>query len=185
MSLASIHVWGQRITRIAGVGPGAKYYLEQDGDNPENAGWRVHLHLSLYFKGYKSDLAQRIVRLKITDQAMTQVFEHDDVNRLTTYPSGHKSQEKARKVATDHLWRQANGLKEYYTRSDANFKDLGLDYHGRARRTVEPRSGRIFKSNANVNGKEEGNKPGRQSREEKEGSKESREGSSARSNDGV
>ena len=129
MSVASIHIWGQKIIRIAGVGPGARYYLEQDGDSQENAGWRIHLHFSLYFKGYKSVLAQRIVQLKIIDAAMTQVFEHDDVNRLTTYLAGHKSQEKARKVATDHMWRQANGLKEYYTRSDA--KDLGLDYHGR------------------------------------------------------
>lgn len=120
------HYWGQKILNIAGVGLLAKYYLEQDGETNENAGWRIHLHFIIQTELYRSALAQRIVALKITLPNMTQVYSHDSLPRLTRYLSGSKSGDKGGKVAVDKLWRQANGLKECYTRSDA--ADLGLDH---------------------------------------------------------
>lgn len=125
------HKAGQKILSVSGVKPGGRYYLEQDGETASAAGRFIHLHLSLYFKGYKSLLAQRIVRFKLASPNMTQVFAHDSLGALTRYLDGYKSLDKARKVATDHIWREHNGLKHYYTRSDA--ADLGLDHHGETR----------------------------------------------------
>lgn len=106
---------GKRILGIAGVGPGARFYLEQDGECARDMGKRIHIHCALFFTGAQSTLVQRIVQKKIAAPNMTQVFKHDNLFKLTRYLTGHKSPEKARKVATDKAWRKANGLKGYYT----------------------------------------------------------------------
>lgn len=116
--ISEAHRWAQKIIRISGVGPGARYYFEQSGENPADMGKGLHIHLALYSALSKSVLAQRIIQKKITLPNMTQVFEHDDLHRLTSYLSGNKEASKMRKVAMDKLWREANGLKTCYTRRD-------------------------------------------------------------------
>lgn len=109
---------GKTIIRMRGVSPGARFYLEQDGDRLADMGKRIHLHIAMFSTLKKCVLAQRIIRKKFAIANMTQVYPHNNLNALVTYLSGQKSSDKMRKVAIDHMWREKHGLQMSYGRTD-------------------------------------------------------------------
>jgi len=109
---------GMRIIRMRGVCPGARFYLEQDGDSLVSMGKRIHLHIAMFTTLKKYVLAQRIVAKHFAIANMTQVYPHNNLHALVTYLSGNKSSDKMRKVAMDQMWREKHGLQMSYGRTD-------------------------------------------------------------------
>lgn len=109
---------GMKIIRMRGVCPGARFYLEQDGDKLMHMGKRIHIHIAMFTTLKKCVLAQRIVRKEFAIANMTQVYPHNNLHALIKYLSGQKSSDKMRKVAIDHMWRKRHGLQMSYGRAD-------------------------------------------------------------------